>query len=63
MHGFDLGHALVLGLLLVGGWWLYKHPKKPQSRNLRRFAWGVWGLFAVVWLGWALGIFGGLAAG
>ena len=61
MNGFDFGHAFVLLMILVGGFLLWKNPGKPAEPNLRRFAWGVLILFAVVWLGWAFGCWPHLA--
>ena len=46
----DIGHLVILVLLAVFGWWLYKHPSWPADPTGRKVAWFIWGLFAVVWL-------------
>ena len=58
----DFGHAAVLVLILVGGFFLWKYPGKVPDPTLRKFAWGVWCLFTVAWLGWAFGCFAAAAA-
>lgn len=51
-----LGRILMLLVILGGGYWLYRNPTKPADTKLRWFCWGVLGLFALVWLGWAFGV-------
>ena len=46
----DIGHLVILVLLAVSGWWLWKHPNWPSEPSYRKVALFIWGLFAVVWV-------------